>query len=223
MSRRTPATSRAAPAEAAGRGPPRTSALRRPARPARTCDDRRRADRSVAGSASRSPVRPIARRPAWQGAHAVQPRQPADRAGRPHGPAGSRQPAARRGPRRPRPVRRAGEEPRAHPHLPPHARSRSGTPPPPGCRPTRWSRRWRPTASSRSRPTCRPTSASWSAATAGSASGGSTAALRLVTDDQAAARGAGPAEGGARLPGRADRRDQLRHRRRLPRASSSRP
>ena len=49
------------------------------------------------------------RRPLWtmrssrelpnrQGAHAVQPRQSADRAGRPHDPAGGRQPAARRGP-----------------------------------------------------------------------------------------------------------------------------
>ncbi len=36
-------------------------------------------------------------------------------------PGRGRQPAVRRGPRRPRPVRRAGEEPRAHPHLPPLA------------------------------------------------------------------------------------------------------
>ncbi len=57
-----------------------------------------------------SPIRP--------GEHAVQSRQSADRAGGSHDPAGSGQPAARRGPRRDRAVRRAGEEPRAHPHLP---------------------------------------------------------------------------------------------------------
>ena len=57
----------------------------------------------------------------------------------------------------------------------------------------------------------------------GHASSGSTATLRLVTDGPAPARGAGPAEGGARLPGRADRRDQLRDRRRLPRRAQAGP
>ena len=110
-----------------------------------------------------------------QGAHAVQPRQSADRAGGPHDPPGSGQPAARRGPRRDRALRRAGEEPRAHPHLPPDAalalERRRGR----DDRRGDGRRRSRPTPSSRCRPTCRPTSATWSAATAGSGSSGSTA------------------------------------------------
>ena len=88
----------------------------------------------------------------------VRPSQPAHRPGRPLRPGRGRQPEVRRGPRRPRPVRRAGEEPRAHPHLPhlePVAveRRRRRV-----HRRRRWSRSCTATASSRSRPTCRPTS-----------------------------------------------------------------
>ena len=52
---------------------------------------------------------------------AIQSSNPLDRPGRPHDPGRGGQSAVRRGPRRPGPVRRAGEEARAHPHLPPDA------------------------------------------------------------------------------------------------------
>ncbi len=73
------------------------------------------------------------------------------------------------------------------------------------------------TASSRCRPTCRPTSPSWSAATAGSGSNGTTRTAPARLPRPAAARGAGPAAEGPRLPRRPARRDQLRDRPRLPR------